>query len=323
MAAAKRTGNDEDDDRVVHGGELPDDDNEMESPAKNNSQIDNTPSPKNMNPHTKSVPAYTIPSPAYPNPPPEYTLQEKVVNFLDERCTKDTMLELIGSKKLPEHMKSLGLIGADFFSLEDLVYVRGLPRLHSLKHYYKNAMSLSLSSGPLGLQGTLKLSKEVPYQIFKALIIGMCGYDAFGNAAGLAGIQDTPNFGTVNLEDKNIQTCFPVVRELGQFCGEYLITKDPYLLLLAVNPGARQFLSASLDKAIQKGEIDTKFDSVVYKASTIYLNSEISELLEDGMIRQEHIYKSAAELQIQGPELRFCLEEYSKLITTLTQIKEG
>jgi len=172
-----------------------------------------------------------------------YTLNERLLQFLQNSVGSDilprtyqyqdkglTYNNLLDTPSIQALAQSLG---ADFFTLDGFKFSKTGDNTLYLVADLKMTPSIPKSSFQKGLATLLGGGETVKYLLSTDI----------GQALGL----DDPTK-PVDLNDNQIQQVFPDIAQIKNLNGTYVVPKDPYLFLLAVNPQYRRFLSACLNE---------------------------------------------------------------------------
>jgi hypothetical protein len=101
------------------------------------------------------------------------------------------------------------------------------------------------------LTGKLILATEIPLDPLKkglAPILGDDNVDYFLDEFGdRIGREDETK--TIDISDPNVLRYLPIMNQVRSICGEYSILRDPYLLLLLLEPADRHYVTLFFDEA--------------------------------------------------------------------------
>jgi len=241
---AKRTGDDES--RIVHGGELPEDDGSLDD-------------------------VVVDASPAQSQPPAAggySTLHKRLMMYLKELGKGDTNPHRI--------MEFFNTVGHKFFALSDCGFdnIPGGVSLNDIREALKK-----VAEKPL--QGILRLENSIPTSLFKKLISDEMDAEDFdyfaasetGKSLGLGresiDISGCKNLGKMDLRQwysDPLGNQFKILYDIADFEKKRWIPNDPYFLLLGVPTERRDVLSSYFDELRKLGEIT--LDDSVYKAKS-------------------------------------------------------
>jgi len=282
---AKRTG--DEDDRVVHGGELPEDDDEGSNNSLDDVQVDAPPAQPSSSgvsvPGTQNLP---------------YTLRDRVALYFKHAVKKGKTASEIGYTKnllgSDEREKVVHSLGADFLFLTSLHYDYPIPSPEKCFVYGKVL--------PIPPD---ERSFMFPYDIFESAMSALMGEQNFKDLAEFIDLQSQVgkgcNPGYLLLGEK-VEKNFPQFEILKGLEDGYFIPRDPYLFLLCARPESRRFLSLCLDDKVADGRIEMVDYSSLQKPmpdhepfSIKLLNAEISykPWKEGGIITPQDMIQTA------------------------------
>ena len=243
----------------------------------------------------------------------KYTLNDRFIYFLENSVPSSDLVRIKGNDK-PNKINKLEnsaiseivkIMGSDFFQFENF-------RIFS---------SMGATTSNI-LVGNLKLLGEIPFNCFYQGLLAFFGdkettdYLLGTDFSDALGINDKTK--PVNLENEELLKYFP---DFSQFknlnCG-YMIPKDPYLLLLAVQPNYRRFLSACFDRAASENIMpfaDEKTFVGDYNNCTLDYQSyhiySITKILGECLFSMKTIVKTGKHFDVKN------LKQYMDVIDDL------
>jgi hypothetical protein len=244
----------------------------------------------------------------------EYMLDASLILFLNSITTPDRIQHLsnaaspsvrglLGDKSIEALVASLK---SDFFTLDDLAMVP--------------------SRDDLFLAGNLRVASSIPHDSFQRGLSAFLGGDDIAkymlttDVALSLGLGDTTK--PVNLEDPGIQSTFPQLSSLKNFNGRYLISKDPYLLLLSLSPEYRRFLSACIDEAKKNSPSTPPFSGLGNVNSSLegygLKKENVVRLAQNGFLGLPTIAKTGHQYGVK--DLKQYLGVVSKLKENLSMV---
>jgi len=237
---AKRTSDDED--RVVPGGELPGDDDEEINEDEDTRQF------PAVTPEIAGRPTQILqrPQPAGAGPlgSAPYTLAERLVwavknqyqayadgDSKDGVLNQDFMITRLSDENL---VKLTEAFGPDIFEIKDLDFGRIEKGEDTSPDYLLSGV---LAMRPVQYDSFHEATKRYLKQNLSHDDIKQC----FGIQRGAQ----------VNIQDPALHKNFPDLKEFANLCTQsrFFLPTDPYMLLLAVEPEHRRFLSLCFDNA--------------------------------------------------------------------------
>jgi len=217
--------------RVVHGGELP---------GTNSSRpLDNI---------VVSPPPGASPSGANDFNSAPYTLKERFKLWLQNAWTRINQTQ-------PENL----LTGPA------LAYIREVG-MDGFSMNWLNATPDNL--GNKNIIATFSIPISIDYETLKKIVsqdIDGDSLDYFKDTD--AGKKLGLDKGAIYFFDRRIVDRFPSIKGVAELKSTHFVPKDPYVLLLGVEPAYRKFFSLCFDKAVEEGSL--KFDALAVRAPTL------------------------------------------------------
>jgi len=271
-----RTGDDEG--RIVHGGELPEDDGSLDDvevagvPAESAAHQPSAAAPPNSN-------------------KPAPTVEERLKLMLGTRFMVPGDNSYCYSFNPPSVQTAFDFLGHRFFEFSHLVYFTDDP---------------PLENSPL--VGMLQIGNTIPLELFRKLVEPDFSSDELdylikSNLGKSLGLQDAMQNGAVPVKDENLHPHFPALKQLANLRGPYVIPNDPYILLLCgVAKEDREFFSAYFDKLVADTMIES--NPSVYNSGVSEYVMTFSDLrkVSGHTVSLKHLVKTAMELGVDDPE---------------------
>ena len=219
----------------------------------------------------------------------------------------------------PEMSEVIKRLGHQFFKLTD-----GNWENHPFKKYGVQEDSWILS-------GTLNISREVPFETYRFGITQELGSDdladyyiqEFGDRTGL----NDPTK-PIDLTKPELNIYIPGLDTLNQVSGTYFVVKNPYLLLLALDPEDRPDIQLFFDEARNNGirplEGSISYRHKNYAPTPLLSDYAITHEDRDKLIEKPHIIpftevlKTGKKYDIQGlAHYTDRLEEFNTMLKNI------
>lgn len=268
-----RTGDEEG--RIVHGGELPEDDGSLD-----NVEVAGVP----------AEPAAQQPSAAAPSNPnkPAPTIEERLKLMLQKRFKLPDSPNYSSPYAKPAVKTAVDCLGHGSFWIDKILC-------------YADPGQVNQNSPIIG---RLRMSSMIPFGLFQKIVAPDFGVDELDylintNMGASLGLQKAKQDGQISIVSGGaMNEHFPSIAEIAELNAyQFVLPNDPYILLYGgFNIPDREFFSSYFDKLAQAGEI--VYDPNVYTTnSAVQYSMKLSDLrnISAMPVSLKHLVKTAME----------------------------